>query len=152
LWYHKIRRCNLQLGTPVISYPSFCPGDDGINVAGSRVRGARRKEKKLKGKGLRMTTSRVNVLTRNIKAFIRSTQPACKVRGGKGFRSPVLRHVGQISDGDGGPDLRVPVLNGEACGPCGPRVPCLWAPSHGHGGRAAARYRLPSGPGRRWWA
>jgi hypothetical protein len=55
------------------------------------------KENKGKGrKGLRMTMSRVNVLTRrDIKTFIRSTQPCGWSGGAKGFRSPVLRLVGQ---------------------------------------------------------
>jgi hypothetical protein len=73
-----------------------------------------------------------------------------KVRRGKWLQQsgPAVRRV--ISGGDGGSDLRVPVLSGEACDPC-VLVPFLWAPSHGHGGRGAAHCRLPSGPGQLWW-
>jgi hypothetical protein len=43
-----------------------------------------------------MTMSRVNVLTRrDIKTFIRSTQPCGRSGVAKGFRSPVLQFVGQ---------------------------------------------------------
>jgi hypothetical protein len=72
------------------------------------------------------------------------------VRRGKGLQKSGPAVGRAISGDDGGSDLRVPVLSGEACDPC-VLVPFLWAPSHGHGARGAAHCRLPSGPGQLWW-
>ena len=86
--HHKIQSCNLQLGTPCGDYPVPVFVQEMMaltsQVAESEGRKWKKKTSAREKKRLRMTMSRVNVLTRrDIKTFIRSTQPYGRSRGAK---------------------------------------------------------------------